>query len=73
MILRCSKSRFGHDFKFELRFHPNTGVMQEVDEPTGSYTNGRDDDFEDDELKEIVDNATRPKKRTGKKKEAASG
>lgn len=73
MILRCSKSRFGHDFAFEMRFHPNTGVMQEISEPTGSYTNGKDDDFEDDDLKEMVENATRPQKRNGKKKTAAKG
>ncbi len=74
MILRCSKSRFGHDFKFEVQFHPNTGVMREIDAPTGSYMNGKDDDFDEDdaELKEIVDNATRPKKRTGRK-EAVRG
>jgi replicative DNA helicase len=71
MILRCSKSRFGQDFRFELKFYPNTGVMKEVTEPTGSYMNGADEDVEDEELKEIVAAATRPQKR-GRKKEEAS-
>lgn len=70
MILRCSKSRFGQDFRFELVFYPNTGVMREVTEPQGSYMNGADEDVEDEELKEIVAAATRPQKR-GKKKEAS--
>lgn len=57
MILRCSKSRFGQDFRFELKFYPNTGVMKETEEPTGSYFNGHDEDVEDEELREIVDKA----------------
>lgn len=68
MIVRCSKSRFGHDFRFELKFHPNTGVMLETTKPTGSYTNGKDDDFEDDELAEIVASATRAPQKRGKAK-----
>jgi hypothetical protein len=67
MILRCSKSRFGHDFRFECKFYPNTGVMKPTSEPQGSYMNGDDEDIEDEELREIVGSATRaPQKRKGK-------
>lgn len=69
MIVRCSKSRFGQDFRFEMKFYPNTGVMKETSEPSGSYTNGHDEDVEDEELREIIDNATGRKR--GKKAEGA--
>lgn len=58
MILRCTKSRFGDDFRFECAFHPNTGVLRELEEPNANYYNGADDPDED-ELKQIIDNATR--------------
>lgn len=57
MILRCTKSRFGQDFRVELKFYPNTGVMYETTEPTGSYMNGQDEDVEDEDLKEMIDTA----------------
>lgn len=72
MILRCSKSRFGQDFRFELKFYPNTGVMKETSQPTGSYLNGHDEDVEDEDLKEMLDTAT-GRKRGSKRKEAQHG
>ncbi len=51
---RCSKSRFGENFRFEARFIPNTGVFKELTTPDVNYYNGRDDDVEDEELKEII-------------------
>jgi archaellum biogenesis ATPase FlaH len=60
MILRCSKSRFGSSqFRFELKFYPNTGVMEEVEEPDVNYYNGKDDP-EEAELKEMVNQAIKP-------------
>jgi archaellum biogenesis ATPase FlaH len=58
MILRCTKSRWGEDFRFEVKFHPNTGVMRELTKPAGSYYNGSDDP-DDDEVDQMVKNATR--------------
>lgn len=58
MICRCSKSRFGHDFRFEMVFHPNTGVLQETSAPTGDYLNGHEEEMEDEELRQIVAAAT---------------
>lgn len=64
LILRCTKSRFGQDFRFECKFYPNTGVMHETSKPQGSYLNGNDEEIEDEELQEIVDNATRSGRKT---------
>ena len=58
MILRCTKSRFGQDFRFEVKFHPNTGVMKEIDAPDNNYYNGNDDEVEDEELREVIKNAS---------------
>jgi replicative DNA helicase len=66
MIVRCSKSRFGDDFRFELKFHPNTGVMIETTKPTTNYMNGDDEDMVDEELETIVKTAV-----TGSKRKAA--
>jgi replicative DNA helicase len=30
LILRCTKHRFGGDFRIEVKFHPNIGVMEDV-------------------------------------------
>lgn len=57
MILRCTKSRFGADFRVELDFHANTGVMRERDKPSTNYYNGNDDDFDEGDLEAIVKNA----------------
>ena len=55
MIVRCTKSRFGQDFRFELVFFPNTGVMRELDAPSGSYYNGNDEDADEEELRQIIE------------------
>jgi replicative DNA helicase len=60
MIVRCTKSRFGADFRFEIRFFPNTGLMQEIGSPEGSYYNGSDD-LEEDELEEIISSVNKEK------------
>jgi hypothetical protein len=58
MIVRCSKSRFGEDFRFEVAFWPNTGMMKELSEPQGDYYNDDDDDADEEELKQIIAAAT---------------
>lgn len=61
LIVRCSKSRFGEEFRFEMKFYPNTGVMKETSDPRGNYYNGRDDPEGEDEeeLKKMVELATK--------------
>jgi hypothetical protein len=56
LICRCTKSRFGQDFRFEARFFPNTGVFKVIDPPTIDYMNGSDDPSEE-ELSGIVKRA----------------
>jgi hypothetical protein len=63
MKMRCSKSRFGQEFHFECNFNPNTGIMRELTEPRGDYYNGTED-VEDEELREMVEGATKRKKVT---------
>jgi hypothetical protein len=57
MLLRCTKSRFGKDFRFEMKFYGNTGVMKELSDPKGNYYNGKDEDSDEDDVREMVDNA----------------
>lgn len=65
LLLRCSKSRFGKgNFHFEMKVWPNTGVMYETSSPKGSYFNGKDEDADDEELSDIVDRATKPKRKS---------
>ena len=65
LLLRCSKSRFGRgNFHFEMKVWPNTGVMYETTSPKGSYYNGKDEDADEDELRDIVDRATNPKRKS---------
>jgi hypothetical protein len=66
MILRCTKSRFGRDFRFEMKFRPNTGAMYELTEPKGSYYNGKDENADEAELREAIDNAVREEEKSGK-------
>jgi hypothetical protein len=47
-----------------MKVWPNTGVMYETSSPKGSYYNGSDEDADEDELRDIVDNATTPKRKS---------
>jgi replicative DNA helicase len=53
MVLRCSKNRFGADFRFDVAFHPNIGRMVDITPIRGDYYNGRDD-LDAETLKEYV-------------------
>jgi hypothetical protein len=51
MICRSSKSRFGASgFRYEMEFHPNTGVIKETTPLLGNYFNGPDGDEENEEV-----------------------
>jgi hypothetical protein len=44
LTIKGTKSRYGKIFKFDVKFNPNTGAMEELTDPEGSYYNGEDND-----------------------------
>jgi hypothetical protein len=59
MIVRCTKSRFGQEFRYEIDFFPNTGLIRESTPIKGNYYNGSDDPNQDDVRQMIVKSAKR--------------
>lgn len=58
MICKCSKSRFGQNhFRYEIALHANTGAIKELTPLQGNYFNGRDDDFDEEDMEEVVTTA----------------
>lgn len=47
LILRCTKNRFGQDFRVDLKFVPNIGIMEDVSFKEYNYFNGSEDGSED--------------------------
>lgn len=47
LILRCTKSRFGQDFRVDLKFLPNIGMMEDVSRSDFNYYNGHEDGSDD--------------------------
>lgn len=43
LILRCTKNRFGADFRVDLRFIPNAGIMEDVSFKDSNHYNGHED------------------------------
>ena len=43
LILRCTKNRFGADFRVDLKFLPNIGIMEDVSRSNANYYNGNED------------------------------
>lgn len=43
LILRCTKNRFGQDFRVDLKFYPNIGVVKDVSNVDFSHYNGDED------------------------------
>lgn len=37
LVLRCTKNRFGGDFRVDIRFHPNIGIMEDITPLRGNY------------------------------------
>lgn len=44
MIVRCTKSRFGQEFRYEIDFFPNTGLIRELTPLKGSYLSDESED-----------------------------
>lgn len=53
LILRCTKNRFGQDFRVDCRFVPNIGVLEDISYKEYDYYNGHFDNSEDDMKKHI--------------------
>lgn len=44
LVLRCTKNRFGEDFRVDLKFVPNVGIMEDVSNTNGNgYYSGNED------------------------------
>lgn len=57
LIMRCTKNRFGQDFRVDLKFLPNIGVMEDVSRIDPNYYRGAEDGSGDDEIKEAIEEA----------------
>lgn len=52
MLCRCTKSRFGQEFRYDLALFPNTGTMRELTPLKGNYY--RNDDNDEAEAEAMV-------------------
>jgi len=43
LTIKGTKSRFGKQFTFDVKFNPNTGYLEETTDPEGDYYNGYDE------------------------------
>jgi hypothetical protein len=43
LVLRCSKNRFGQNFRVECRFVPNVGILEDMTPIRGDYFNGTEE------------------------------
>lgn len=56
MKVACTKNRYGSNFRFEISFWPNIGMMQETTTPHNPYKNGYDPEAAD-ELRKAIQEA----------------
>lgn len=49
LLLRCTKNRFGGNFRVECKFHPNIGIIEDLTPIRGNYINGNGDDLPDED------------------------
>ena len=54
LVYRCSKSRFGGNFRVDVAFWPNIGKMEDVTPIKSDYFNGKDDDMTEQKLRELM-------------------
>jgi hypothetical protein len=55
LVYRCTKSRFGGNFRAEVAFWPNIGKMIDVTPIKTDYFNGHDDDMTEETLRKLMD------------------
>jgi hypothetical protein len=53
LILRCTKNRFGKNFRVDCRFFPNIGILEDVSREDFSYYNGNEDGS-DEKVKDAI-------------------
>lgn len=56
LILRCTKNRHGQDFRVDLKFVPNIGIMDDISFKDFNYYNGNEDGSQpdNDKMKEAM-------------------
>lgn len=54
LILRCTKNRWGEEFRVDIKFVPNIGMMTDVSKRNPNYYNGNQDGS-DERVKEAVE------------------
>ena len=54
LVMRCTKNRFGQDFRVDVRFLPNIGVFEDVSRIDPAYYMGSEDGSDDDGTKEAI-------------------
>jgi replicative DNA helicase len=57
LTLRCTKNRFGQDFRVDIKFLPNIGVMEDVSRIDPNYYRGAEDGSDDDGIKQAIEEA----------------
>jgi replicative DNA helicase len=57
LILRCTKNRFGQDFRVDLKFLPNIGIMDDVSRIDPNYYRGSEDGSDDDGTRQAIEEA----------------
>lgn len=55
LILRCTKNRFGQDFRVDCKFVPNIGILEDVSYREFDYYRGNEDGSDDKNKSEIED------------------
>lgn len=55
MVLRCTKNRFGEDFRVDVAFHPNVGKMIDLTAIKGDYFKGDTDNEAYEEFKKELE------------------
>ena len=58
LVFRCTKNRFGEDFRVDLKFMPNIGILEDISERKNGYYNGHEDGSED-RVKDAVEEIER--------------
>lgn len=53
LILRCTKNRFGQDFRVDCKFVPNIGLLEDLSLGNYDYYNGHEDGSDDEMRKHI--------------------
>lgn len=59
MLVRCTKNRFGEEFRYEMDFFANTGVWRVTTPIKGDYYNGHDASADREEVRQAIQGAVK--------------